>query len=149
VFRTAQPIVGGREFNAANGPLEERATPSDVNNFQGRYVVRHRWTGAIACESPIRNRWGGPPAGTEIADGGAPQAATNIAFAPRGKVDLPNLVAQDVPEIAVKQGQPLPGGAGFHGKSQGCACDSRDAASTAGGGMLAFLTIVLMRRRRR
>jgi MYXO-CTERM domain-containing protein len=149
VFRTAQPIVGGREFNTANGKLEERATPSDTNNFQGRYAIRHRWTGAIACDNPTRNRWGGPPAGVEIADGGATQAATNIAFAPRGKVDLPNLVAQDVPEIAVKQGQPLPGGAGFHGKAQGCACDSRDAASTAGGGMLAFLTIVLMRRRRR
>ena len=63
VFKEASPIVGGREHvvDAKSGRLEERSTPSDYNNFQGRYIIRHEWTGAIACENPVRGRWGGPP----------------------------------------------------------------------------------------
>jgi MYXO-CTERM domain-containing protein len=60
-----------------------------------------------------------------------------------------NLVAQDVPEIAVKQGVPLPGGAGFAGKPQGCGCTTTDAGSAATGSLLALVTIGLVRRRRR
>jgi hypothetical protein len=30
-----------------------------MNNFQGRYIIRHPWTGEIACENP-RGQWGGP-----------------------------------------------------------------------------------------
>ena len=57
-------------------------------------------TGALACQKPIRNRWGGPP------NGGAqgPQAATNLAFAPRGQVQLATSIKQDVPEIGLKKG---------------------------------------------
>src|SRR6185436_1640105 len=61
VFKTARPIIGGREVRSETGKLEERATESDYNNFQGRYAIRHEWTGPIACEKPIRGRWGGPP----------------------------------------------------------------------------------------
>ncbi|HTJ45006.1 MAG TPA: DUF2330 domain-containing protein [Kofleriaceae bacterium] len=100
VFKEAKPIVGGREFVANNGKLEERATESDYNNFQGRYIIRHEWTGPIACANPIRGRWGGPP-DSQIADSG-PKAATGTAFVKRGRARLPMLVAQDVPEIDVK-----------------------------------------------
>ena len=51
--------------------LEERSRPDESNNFQGRYAIRHPWTGAIACASPIRNRWGGPPDGAQVAEGDA------------------------------------------------------------------------------
>ena len=65
------------------------------------------------------------------------------------KVQLPNLVAQDVPEINVKQGEPLPGGAGFTNRPQGCGCAAAtDVGSAAGGSLLALLTIVALRRRR-
>jgi MYXO-CTERM domain-containing protein len=92
----------------------------------------------------------------------------NLAFAPRGKVQLPNLVAQDIPELDVKQGVPLPivaptpartpapsassapvpGGAGFQQKPQGCACQA--GGSPAASLLLAgsVLAIVLGRRRR-
>ena len=147
VFKAAPPIVGGREIQNQSGRLEERATPSEMNNFQGRYIIRHQWTGPVACLTPRRGIWGGPPSGSEIAAG--PQAATNVAFAPRGKIQLPNLVAQDVPEINVKQGVPLPGGAGFTNRPQGCGCATTDVGSAAGGGLLALLTIVALHRRRR
>ena len=41
--------------------------------------------------------WGGPPDRNEP----APAAATNLAFAPRGKVALPDLVRQDIPVISI------------------------------------------------
>src|SRR5262245_8265322 len=80
VFKAAPPIVGGREFVQAGDKLEEGAKPSSVNNFQGRYAIRHRWTGPIACKDPRRNVWGGPPNVVGIA---GPQAALKLAFGPR------------------------------------------------------------------
>jgi MYXO-CTERM domain-containing protein len=147
VFKKAGPIVGGREIRDDRQRLEERAKPDETNNFQGRYAIRHAWTGPITCDKPVRGRWGGPPDGSHIAEG--TKAATNIAFAPRGKVALPNLVKQDVPEIGVKQGQPLPGGASFTGKPQGCGCNTNDAGGVAGGALLAGLGMLVLRRRRR
>ena len=100
VFRAAPPIVGGREFVVNGGKLEEGAQPSSVNNFQGRYAIRHPWTGAVACQNPRRGIWGGPP------DGGAvsPQAALGPAFAPRGQVSLAASINGDVPEIGLRKG---------------------------------------------
>ena len=47
----------------------------------------------------MRGRWGGPPAGVA---GGGVVPALDTAFAPRGRAPLPQMVAQDVPEIGVK-----------------------------------------------
>jgi MYXO-CTERM domain-containing protein len=148
VFREAGPIAGGREERDDNGRLEERSRAADYNNFQARYAIRHPWTGPVTCEHPIRGRWGGPPDGSEVAEGGA-VPATNLAFAPRGKVQLPNLVAQDVPELGVKAGVPLPGGGGFQQKPQGCGCTTGDAGGVAGGAAIAAGLTLLLRRRRR
>ena len=146
VFKAAPAIVGGREQRDDRGRLEERARPDSYNNFQGRYIIRHAWTGPVACKNPRRGIWGGPPDGNQIAE---TKAATNIAFAPRGKVALPNLVAQDVPEIGVTQGKPLPGGAGFTGKPQTCGCQASSPGALAGGALLAGVSLLLVRRRRR
>jgi hypothetical protein len=96
-FKAATPIVGGREHVVKDGKLEEGAEPSSVNNFQGRYAIRHWWTGAIACQSPRRGIWGGPPGGAMNI-----QPATGLAFAPRNAVDLAAAVNRDVPEISLK-----------------------------------------------
>jgi len=151
VFRAAPPIVGGREQQGPTGQLEERARPDSINNFQARYAIRHVWTGPMACSHPKRGVWGGPPDGSQIANAG-PQAATNIAFAPRGQVSLPSLVAQDVPEIKIKANDPMPRGAAFTNRGQGCACSASGGetfTTAAGGSLLALLTIVTLRRRRR
>ncbi len=100
VFKAAPPIVGGREFLSNNGKLEEGAQPSSMNNFQGRYAIRHRWTGKIACDKPVRNRWGGPPNGVQPPTA----AAMGLAFAPRGQVQIAKTIKQDVPEIGLKKG---------------------------------------------
>jgi hypothetical protein len=101
VFQAAAPIFGGREHAVSAGGLEKGATPGSMNNFQGRYIIRHPWTGEIACENPTRGRWGGPSGATR------PSATTaqDLAFAPRGGVSLPTLVNENIPEIDV-QSQP-------------------------------------------
>ncbi len=106
VFRAAPPIVGGREFVRDGGRLEEGAQPSSVNNFQARYAIRHRWTGPIACEKPRRGIWGGPPGG----GGTSLQPALDLAFAPRGAVQLASSINGDVPEIGLRRGvlEPAP-----------------------------------------
>ncbi|RYE82477.1 MAG: DUF2330 domain-containing protein, partial [Myxococcales bacterium] len=58
VFRQAPPVGGGRD---SSGPLPTGAHPGSTNSFQARYIVRHPWTGAIACARPDFGRWGGPP----------------------------------------------------------------------------------------
>ena len=140
VFKAVPPIVGGREQRDEHGKLEERARPDSTNNFQGRYAIRHPWTGPVSCRHPKGGVWGGPPDGhyQDIA------AATNIAFAPRGHVRLPELVAQDVPELHIS-GVPMPAGAGWRNK-QGCGCASTEAPSTV---LLGGLALMVLKRRRK
>jgi hypothetical protein len=103
VFKEARPLVGGREFLLENGKLEEgaRIDDSDVNNFQARYAIRHKWKGKIKCKKPVRGVWGEQPVDGE--DQPDPVAARKLAFVKRGKVKLGHLVAENIPEIGVKK----------------------------------------------
>jgi len=85
-FRTAAPIAGGREFLQSGGKLEQGAQAADANNFQARYVIRHPWTGPVACKAPRRGIWGGPPGSDSWSSGPMPaaQPASKIGFVPRG-----------------------------------------------------------------
>jgi MYXO-CTERM domain-containing protein len=161
VFKTADPIVGGREHVVANGKLEEGAQKSSMNNFQGRYAIRHEWTGPIKCDKPVRNRWGGPPSGSGIASEGV-KPALDLAFAPRGKAQLATLVRQDIPEIDIKaaggaaatptasgtsprKDDPTTGTDYQPKKKGGCGCTT----STAGGGGVLGLGVLFLIIRRR
>jgi hypothetical protein len=114
VFRTAPAIVGGREIRKTPEPtakdapstaepeLEHGATPSTVNNFQGRYAIRHPWGGPIACAAPRRGVWGGPPGNQPPIPGGSgPKAAKDLAFVPRDQ-KLASFVRSAIPELGVK-----------------------------------------------
>jgi hypothetical protein len=96
VFRTAPAIMGGREARDDKGKLETGVTvlAGGQNNFQGRYAVRHPWAGPITCKNPQRGNWGGPPNGREP----SPQWTKDIAFAPRGKIQLGTIVRGRIPE---------------------------------------------------
>jgi hypothetical protein len=98
VFRTAPPIEGGNGWRT--GPDKHGAEPSQWggSQFQGRYIVRHPWTGDITCTDPVFGRWGGST-GVE--------AAHDLASAPRGGTSLAALVAEDVPSVGI-QGTPPP-----------------------------------------
>jgi hypothetical protein len=121
VFRTASPIVGGREIRTSKAPdtkdeksepqLEHGAISSSYNNFQGRYAIRHPWGGPIACKEPKRGVWGGPPGGIAPtagagSSGSDPKAARDLAFVPRDG-NLASFVRSTIPELGVK-GEGLP-----------------------------------------
>ena len=150
VFKTAKMIAGGREWRGQDGKLEEGAVDSGMNNFQARYAIRHEWTGEISCANPVRGVWGGPPAGSQqVAQG--PTAATDLAFVPRGKTQLAQIVRQDVPEIGLKAEAGAPAGAeagkapaGEPGKDdkkkeKGCGCGAGGGA----GGWFSLASLAL------
>jgi hypothetical protein len=100
-FREARPVTGGREQWSKNG-LEYGATPSPQNYFQARYAIRHWWTGPVACEHPTRGVWGGPPDGNYQPT----IAASKLAFAPRGKLEVASVVKRDLWEIGLRKAAP-------------------------------------------
>jgi hypothetical protein len=96
IFREAKPMVGGRaNWNGAND--DAGAVESSENNFQGRYIIRHYWSGPVKCDNPRYGEWGGPPDGPEP----APAAAKGLAMAPRGKIDLKASIRSPVPSLGI------------------------------------------------
>jgi hypothetical protein len=82
------PIEGGREIGPSGKP-EARVIPADkLNNYQARFVVRHPWKGPVACQSPERGVWGGPPKGAK------PAASKKIA-----QVDLAKALVGGPPDL--------------------------------------------------
>ena len=107
-FREAKGVTGGREQWSQQG-LEYGATPTPQNFFQARYAIRHQWTGPVACASPQRNVWGGPPDGNYQPT----IAASKIAFAPRGKLRLGAEIKRDLWEINFKKDRAPASTSGF------------------------------------
>ncbi len=131
VFRAAGPIAGGREAYGASGRLEEGAMVAQSNNFQGRYAIRHAWRGKAACANPVFGRWGGPSGGAAP----APTAARDLAFAPRGVIDLAAMVMHDIAEIGVVARTKTAGvaaGAKTFGRSAGSGNDDSDGLLETG-----------------
>jgi hypothetical protein len=150
VFRAAPGIVGGREQANEKGVLEVGGSPSSYNNFQARYAVRHPWTGKIYCHDPIRGRWGGPPAAQQQIAAG-PRAATDLAFAPRGKIELASMVLEDVEEIGVTAGGKRPAGWVDPRAAKGCCGVTGSDGPPWAEGLLVIgaVWLGLVRRRRR
>ena len=97
VFRAAPAITGGREsdYSGDGGKLGTGAYPSGYNNFQARYIMRHAWTGPIACKRPERGNWGDMP--LWMTKKPKPSAATGLAAAPRGTIKLASLLKDGMP----------------------------------------------------
>jgi hypothetical protein len=152
VFRAAEAIIGGREIMSENQQLERGAQPSPQNNFQARYIIRHRWAGKIECEHPQRNVWGGPP-GDPHRSGKQAEAAQNLAFAPRGKVQLATFIRDDSPELDVKAAPPTHGdpplGVAVPPAAHTCGCNMTPSSGALSlTALLAPLAALLLRRRR-
>jgi MYXO-CTERM domain-containing protein len=158
IFKEASPIVGGREWMIGE-KVEKGSRADSYNNFQGRYAIRHAWAGKIACEQPIRGRWGGPPG--ESWNHPAPQAAKDLAFATRGKIELQRVVREDVPELGLMmaaaddrpprpvEDAPKPAPAAEESAApapQGCACQTSETQGSSAA--LVLLLVPWIRRRR-
>jgi len=93
----AGPVRGGRGSAGASLEAPGGVETASVNNFQGRYIIRHYWEGPVKCENPVYGRWGGPPGG----GGQKTQAATKLAAAKRGGVALKKIVRSNLPQLAI------------------------------------------------
>ena len=106
VFQAAPPVGGGREWHdPKTGALEQATRPSDRNMFQGRYIIRHEWTGEAKCDNPVYGRWGGPNGAGSPTTGAAPSANTEgraPALEPAAEIELASLVKQEIPELKLK-----------------------------------------------
>ena len=97
VFTAAGPVVGGRGSAGRSTEAPGGVESASTNNFQGRYIIRHYWEGAVACKEPVWGRWGGPPKGHQSTT----QAATNLASAQRGGVTLRKIVRSPLPQLGL------------------------------------------------
>ena len=96
IFVPGQPVVGGRGSEGISREKPGAVEKDSVNNFQGRYIIRHYWAGEVKCDSPVYGRWGGPPeGGTKL------QAAQDLANAPRGGVALKQVVRSNLPQLGL------------------------------------------------
>ena len=99
IFREAGPMVGGRAgWDGTSSDSGAAPAGDGVNNFQGRYIIRHYWTGPVRCKNPNYGVWGGPPHGEER----GPEAARGLGLAPRGKVALKSVVRSPVPSLGLR-----------------------------------------------
>lgn len=101
IFRAARPAVGGRaNWDGTLGDNGAQVLNQDggVNNFQGRYIIRHYWKGAVSCKDPRYGVFGGPPGGS----GKSPaSAATDLANVPRGQIKLGAVIQASVPSLGI------------------------------------------------
>src|SRR5205085_7901215 len=116
IFEQAKPIAGGRE--GTHG-----VEAAEVNHFQARYAIRHKWDGPITCEHPQRGVWGGDPNA---------RPALDLAHAPRGGIDLAGSVVGTLPELALAAAAAPtsgpPAAAPVANKRTGCGCGASDPA---------------------
>jgi hypothetical protein len=160
VFRKAYPIAGGREMEDEGGHIERRVRPDEWNNFQARYVIRHPWTAPITCADPQRGIWGPPPPKPGQEDTydpwsaqQKPVAASDLAYAARGGVALGMMIAEDVPEIGVKQGDaalapPTLGTVPEVHKRSGCGCQTTGSEQIVGVAFICLVALFACHRRR-
>lgn len=103
LFRAAKPIGGGRAYpNGESVDEETQVIPIADSQFQGRYIIRHYWEGAVACANPKYGYWKGPPGGV------AAQPARDLANAPRGKINLRAAVRSAIPSLSIPGAWRLP-----------------------------------------
>jgi hypothetical protein len=163
IFQAADPVVGGRERYDEEGVLETGAKTSSVNNFQGRYIIRHPWDGPTDCEDAVFDRWGGEDGSV---DPGAPSAAVSpntagesVAADSIEGLKLENMVDQEIPELNIVPVAAKPGGNGgttpggseteaAGGSSGGLCSNSPTAPPIAGLIILGFALLGLMQRKR-
>jgi hypothetical protein len=150
VLRPADPIAGGRELRDDTGRLEEGTRPATTNGFQARYVIRHAWQGAIACEQPRRDDWSGRPLG---ADPDGPSslpplvAPAHARDATHEAVALDEVVLEAAP-AAHTLAAPTPAPSVGDTQERGCAASRASRTRRSTGLAIAIVLAIAARRRR-
>lgn len=103
VFIPAKPVRGGRGSGGVNQELPDQVESSGVNQFQGRYIIRHYWEGEVACDNPRYGIWGGPGRSKKPST----KAPSDLGRSKRSKVALSESVRSSLPRFKIK-GKPGP-----------------------------------------
>ena len=151
VFSEASPIVGGRENIAEDGELESGATAASYNNFQGRYIIRHRWDGTVSCDEPVYGRWGGPGGEDSVGATGSAQSPNTLGESSADSAstsglpsnDLEDLVYESIPELNINPSS-TPSSVRTDNPNTGCGCNT----SSAGSGILLMMGMAALAYRR-
>ena len=104
IFREAASVTGGRaNWSGGLGDNGAVVQSGGVNNFQGRYIIRHYWEKPVKCQNPQYGIWGGPPGsgGERSGAPGAVHAAQDLANTTRGKVRLQQVITSPVKELGI------------------------------------------------
>ncbi|MCA9540171.1 MAG: DUF2330 domain-containing protein [Myxococcales bacterium] len=101
VFVEAGPVTGGRGSEGAEMEPPGGVQTASVNNFQGRYIIRHYWRGPVKCDHPVFGRWGGPPEGGEKM-----MAAGGLGSVERADVPLAKVVRSTLPQLGLPGKRP-------------------------------------------
>ena len=94
VFTPARPVRGGRGAGGINQEQPGAVELSDVNQFQGRYIIRHYWQGEVSCDQPRYGVWGGPESKT--------QAPSGLGRAKKSATALNDMVRSSLPRLKIK-----------------------------------------------
>ncbi|MCC7541664.1 MAG: DUF2330 domain-containing protein [Deltaproteobacteria bacterium] len=107
VLRLARPIAGGADAAAPDGgtgglvdALElARAPRAESNAFETTFVVRHPWSGPMACLRPARGRW-------LPVERSAQASAAQVRATPAAArlIDLADLVRTPLPALGLPDG---------------------------------------------
>ena len=170
-LRAAKAIEGGRELGPEGKPEKKVYWASSGNDFQARYVVRHKWKGKPKCQNPERDVWGGKPdgwkadaapagdPGLDVIDGGLPALDAYVIAYAEPAPPPPEPTPPPAPSVSPSAGpMPAPSGsaapapsASPNGDDSGCGCrivDAREGERGAPGAMLLFGAALLARVRR-
>jgi hypothetical protein len=151
VLRPAESISGGYELRDEAGHLAEGASPASANAFQARYVIRHAWQGAIACEEPRRDDWSGRPLG---ADPDGPTslppmvAAAHTRETPQHAVALDEVVLETASGPHTLTASPTPAPSVTDTQERGCAASRASSTHRSTGLAIAIVLAIAARRRR-
>ena len=103
IFREAEPVVGGRaNWEGGLGDQGAQVQKGGESNFQGRYIIRHYWEGAVKCKNPRYGVWGGPPGSGYNPGGAGPvEPAQDLANTARGRFKLPAVITSGLPAFGI------------------------------------------------
>lgn len=146
VFAAAESVQGGNERRGPDGALSTTAEPSGTNTFQGRYIIRHEWGGAVDCEEPKRGIWGGKPTVSTN-----PSPNTEKPKGAAKKIDLTKMLKTALPGIDVKpasaQTPPEPAPAAGEGTADTTPAPTKSekpsSCATASSGPASVLSVLL------
>lgn len=147
IFKKADAVVGGRELHDEDGKIETGVRVSEYgqNAFQARYIIRHPWTGDVACPDPKFGEWGGHPegGGSTTLTAQSPNSTGSTVFADGSKADkVEELLIDDIPELDIIASGKV--------KAAGGGCSATETNTGAISlGFLLFLGFILVGRRRK